>query len=212
MLGTGILKGLFITAKNLVGSYYDKERLTTLQYPEEAANIPENYRNFPFLVFDGEDAVSTLRCVACKMCEKECPPQCIYIVSEKDEKGKIMRRPKVFDIDISVCMGCGICAEVCPSSAIKMDHIFEVTAKDRFSDLLLHRDQLAKSVDYYKQIHPTDFAVEEKARAEKKRVAEEKAQAAAAATAAKAAAAAKTATAATPKTDVAKAATATAAV
>jgi len=34
MIGTGILKGMAVTARNFVGSYFDKERLITVQYPE----------------------------------------------------------------------------------------------------------------------------------------------------------------------------------
>ncbi|HNC25125.1 MAG TPA: 4Fe-4S ferredoxin, partial [Opitutaceae bacterium] len=80
MLGTGLIKGLAVTAKNFVGSYHDPARLTTIEYPEQKAPIPENYRNFPFLVSEsGDDLMGTLRCVACQICEKECPPQCIYI-------------------------------------------------------------------------------------------------------------------------------------
>src|SRR5204862_124637 len=55
MIGTGILKGMAVTARNFVGSYFEKERLTTVQYPEERSPLPENYRNFPFLIFDGND-------------------------------------------------------------------------------------------------------------------------------------------------------------
>ncbi len=119
MIGTGILKGMAVTARNFVGSYFDKERLITVQYPEERNPLPENYRNFPFLIYDGTDPNAGLRCVACKICEKECPPQCIYIVKSEDKKpdymGKPQFYPKVFDIDISVCMSCQICVEVCPS-------------------------------------------------------------------------------------------------
>ncbi|MDR2845009.1 MAG: 4Fe-4S dicluster domain-containing protein [Puniceicoccales bacterium] len=183
MLGTGILKGLYVTAKNLVGSYYDPERLTTIQYPEEKAHIPENYRNYPFLVFDGTDALAGLRCTACKMCEKECPPQCIYIVSERDLATK-KTRPKVFDLDISVCMGCGICVEVCPFESIKMDQHFEVATAGRFEELLLHREQLAKPDSYYHKIHPADAAESDKVLAEEKRKAEERAAKTAAAAAA----------------------------
>ena len=45
-----------VTARNFVGSYFEKDRLTTVQYPEERDVLPENSRNFPFLVFDMDDA------------------------------------------------------------------------------------------------------------------------------------------------------------
>ena len=158
MLGEGIIRGMAETAKNFVGSYVDEKRLTTVQYPEERIPTKENSRNFPFLVFDGKDADKGLRCVACKICEKECPPQCIYIVIARDEKGKPVKSPKVFDIDISVCMSCQICVEVCPFEAIKMDTEFELSHDDRFDGLLVHKDRLAKSNDYYHTIHPTEAA------------------------------------------------------
>ena len=162
MIGAGILKGMGVTARNFVGSFYDKERLTTIQYPEERAPLPENYRNFPFLVHDGDDAHAGLRCVACQICEKECPPQCIYIVKSKDKKpdalGKPQFYPATFDIDISVCMSCQICVEVCPFEAIKMDKVYELSRRERFDALLMKKDELAKSNDYYHQIHPTQAA------------------------------------------------------
>jgi NADH-quinone oxidoreductase subunit I len=177
---TGILKGLKETARNFVGSYHDPARLTTVQYPEERAPLPENTRNFPFLVYDGHPEQG-LRCVACLICEKECPPQCIYIVAERDEKGKVLRRPKVFDIDISVCMSCQICVEVCPFDAIKMDTAFEYSRTGRFDELLLHREELAKPNDYYRQIHPTEAAEVDARLAEARAKQEAKAAAAAAA-------------------------------
>jgi NADH-quinone oxidoreductase subunit I len=160
MIGTGILKGMAVTARNFLGSYFDKDRLITVQYPEERNPLPENYRNFPFLVYDGDDSQAGLRCVACKICEKECPPQCIYIVKSEDKKpdymGKPQFYPKIFDIDISVCMSCQICVEVCPFEAIKMDKEFELSRRERFDALLMRKDDLAKSNDYYRRISPTD--------------------------------------------------------
>ena len=191
MIGTGVLKGMAVTAKNFVGSYFDKDRLTTVQYPEERLPLPENARNFPFLVYDGDDPHAGLRCVACQICEKECPPQCIYIVLERDEKGRPQKHPKVFDIDVSVCMSCQICVEVCPFEAIKMDTEFELSNTDRFQGLLLDKHQLAKANEYYHKLHPTEAAevdarlAEEKAKAEATAKANaEKAKAAAAAKAA----------------------------
>jgi NADH-quinone oxidoreductase subunit I len=160
MIGTGILKGMAVTARNFLGSYFEKDRLITVQYPEERNPLPENYRNFPFLVYDGDDSQAGLRCVACKICEKECPPQCIYIVKSEDKKpdymGKPQFYPKIFDIDISVCMSCQICVEVCPFEAIKMDKEFELSRRERFDALLMRKDDLAKSNDYYRRISPTD--------------------------------------------------------
>src|SRR5438874_1569762 len=108
MLGEGIIKGLAETARNFVGSYVEADRLTTVQYPEERLPTKEAARNFPFLVFDGNDPHAGMRCVACQICEKECPPQCIYIEKSKDKKpdyvGKPQFYPKIFDIDVSVCM------------------------------------------------------------------------------------------------------------
>jgi len=194
MLGTGLLKGLAVTAKNFVGSYTTPERMVTVSYPEEKAPIGENYRSFPFLVCETpDDPMGTLRCVACQICEKECPPQCIYIEKSKDKKpdatGKQQFYPAIFDIDTSVCMSCGICAEVCPFDSIKMDKVFEVAPSNRFEGLLLKREQLAKSNAYYNEIRPTEASEVDTRLAADRKAAEEKAKAAAAAAAAKAAAA-----------------------
>ena len=162
MIGAGILKGMAVTLRNFAGCYFDKDRLITVQYPEERSPLPENYRNFPFLVYDTEDANAGLRCVVCKICEKECPPQCIYIVKSEDKKpdymGKPQFYPKIFDIDISVCMSCQICVEVCPFEAIKMDKVFELSKRERFDALLLRKNDLSKSNDYYHEIHPVEAA------------------------------------------------------
>jgi len=195
MLGEGILKGLAETARNFAGSFVSKERLTTVEYPEERLPLPEASRNFPFLVYDGSDREKGLRCVACQICEKECPPKCIYIVKDTAKKpdyvGKLQFQPKVFDIDISVCMSCQICVEVCPFDAIKMDVQFELSTHDRFGQLLLHKDELSRPNEYYRKIHPTEATeVDERLMAEKIKV-EAKAKAdaeAKAAVAAKAAA------------------------
>ena len=194
MLGEGMLKGLAETAKNFAGSFVSKERMTTVQYPEERIAPIENTRDFPFLVYDGEDAMAGLRCVACQICEKECPPKCIYIVKSTDKKpdfvGKMQIYPARFDIDISVCMSCQICVEVCPFEAIKMDTEFELSTTDRFGGLLYDREQLSRSNEHYHKIHPTEAAEVDARLAEEKAKAEAKAKAAAEAAAAKTAAAA----------------------
>jgi NADH-quinone oxidoreductase subunit I len=198
MLGSGLAKGLKETARNFFGSYVSEERLPTIEYPEEPAVIKENTRQFPILVYDdSDDPMKTLRCVSCQICEKECPPKCIYIVKSDEKKpdfvGKQQFFPAIFDIDYSVCMSCGICAEVCPFESIFMDNNFEVADTDRFDGLLVKKEELARPNSYLQKISPTLAATIDARRAEavakaeeKKKEAEAKAKAAAQEKAAKA--------------------------
>ena len=184
--GSGIVKGMLVTLKNFVASYFkgpEDGGIFTVQYPEQRLKEKERFRNFPFLLYDNEPG--NLRCVACDICAKECPPKCIYIVREFDKDGKPLKRPAIFDIDLTVCMNCGICEEACPFDAIYMDHEFEIAGPERHQNLLYHKDQLLKSNEHFHKIRPTD-AAEIDAR---RRAAEEKKKAAEAAAAAKAAAA-----------------------
>lgn len=218
ILGGGILKGMKVTLKNFVGSFFDKKRehrLFTKGYawkfdakkeplPEHAGeydhadrrpaddattSVTHQSRNFPILLHDGGEPIDTIRCVACKICERECPPQCIYIEKstgkKQDATGKSQFYPVTFDIDISVCMSCQICVEVCPFDAIVMDSQFELSTPDRFGGLLMRRDNLLKSNDYYHAIHPEEAAARDKKIAEenaakeaKKKAAEERKRAA----------------------------------
>ena len=189
MLGSGLIQGLAVTARNFIGSFHDPKRLTTLEYPEKKTVLPEAFRNFPFLVSENaEDPMGTLRCVACQICENECPPQCIYIEKSKDKKpdatGKMQIYPAIFLIDSSVCMNCQICVEVCPFDAIKMDHEYEIATRDRFKALLLDREQLAKPNSYFHSIRPEEAAEVDGRLAAERKAAEEKAKAAALAKAA----------------------------
>ncbi len=188
MLGEGILKGLAETARNFFGSYVNKDRLTTVQYPEQRLPQIEATRDFPFLVYDGTDPEAGLRCVSCQICEKECPPKCIYIVKSADKKpdavGKPQFYPSRFDIDISVCMSCQICVEVCPFDAIKMDVVYDLSSDDRFGGLILDKHKLSKSNEYYNEIHPTEAGAVDAALAAERAAAAAKAKAAAEAKAA----------------------------
>lgn len=188
IFGAGIVKGMLITLKHFFLSYFRKPgedgAIFTSQFPEQRLAEKERFRNFPFLVYDNQP--DNLRCVACDICAKECPPKCIYIVREFDKDGKPLKRPAVFDIDFTVCMNCGICEEACPFDAIFMDHNFEVANADRNEKLLMHRDDLLKSNEHFNKIRPTDAGAIDARRKE----AEEKKKAAEAAAAAKAAQAA----------------------
>src|ERR1700759_3853114 len=96
MLGLGIIRGLAETARNFLGSFVNKERLVTVEFPEERLPVAEAARNFPFLIYDGADPEQGLRCVACQICEKECPPRCITIEKRKDKKTEFVGNQHVY--------------------------------------------------------------------------------------------------------------------
>lgn len=118
--------GLHITASHLF-----REPVTT-QYPDRTArpvvdDLPDRYRGFLM--------VDTDICTACKLCEKDCPIDCIEILTEKDENKKIIMTQ--FDIDLAKCMWCGLCTEPCPTGAIHFTPQFERSTTD-LRDLLFH--------------------------------------------------------------------------
>lgn len=189
--GKGILKGLIVTATHFWHTYWDdivwmfkgKKRyfspegiahrsskdargIFTVQYPEEKVPVPEEFRVNPFLVYDeGENGEKDIRCTACGICAKACPPQCIWIVrGTNPETGKPVASPSEFYIDFDICMNCGFCAEYCPFDAIKMDHDYEISSYGRN---LADMNDLLKPAKYYAEIRPLNYAREEAARAEK---------------------------------------------
>jgi NADH-quinone oxidoreductase subunit I len=198
MNGLGIINGLWITFQHFLESYLEdlksgKKRyyhdegiqnrmssktrgIFTVQYPEEKLPVPEEFRFIPILIYDEVDGQKLLRCTACGICAKVCPPQCIWIVRKTDpDTGRPLTSPLEYSIDVDLCMNCGMCAEYCPFDAIKMDHDYELSTVDRFKDNIFHINRLAKSSTYYAAIRPSNYAKEEAIRAEKKAAKSEKA-------------------------------------
>ena len=52
--------------------------------------------------------INRLMCVKCGLCWLYCPVQCV------------VEKPRWFEFDLAVCKGCGVCAQECPHSAIRM--------------------------------------------------------------------------------------------
>ena len=179
MLGEGILKGLAETAKNFAGSFVSKERLTTVQYPEERMPVAGGGARFPFLVYDGDGLGGGAALRGLPDLRERVPAE-VHLSSRRARTrsrtmwARLQFYPAKFDIDISVCMSCQICVEVCPFEAIKMDTEFELATDDRFGGLL-HGSQAAGEIE--RVLSPDSShrggrggraAAEEKAKAEAK--------------------------------------------
>lgn len=203
MLGRGVLKGMRVTIGRFVDTFVedigfflrngrasqkaleyriraDTKGLKTIEYPEQKVEMFEGFRMIPFLVYD--ESPEDPRCTACGICARVCPPQCIWIERDQTPEGRPMKRPRNFTIDATVCMSCGLCAEFCPFDAIKMDNKYELSAYDRYVELVFTKDRLLRPVEYFAQVSPTQHQAIE----EEKRQKEEARRKAAAARAAKA--------------------------
>jgi NADH-quinone oxidoreductase subunit I len=79
------------------------------------------------------------------LCATICPSGCIKIVGEQTEDGR--SRPSSFDLDLSRCIFCGLCEEVCPVAAIVMTRYYELASFDK-SDFQLDKQKLTENQQY----------------------------------------------------------------
>lgn len=100
--------GLTVTIK-----YFFKKPVTR-QYPEERLPLPERSRSMIKLIYD--PVKDEFNCVACMMCAKACPNNCITLTGKRHPDGK--RRMVDFHLDFSTCIFCGYCVEACGFDAL----------------------------------------------------------------------------------------------
>ena len=129
--------GMRITLKYLFS------RSVTIAYPYEKLAFAPRFRGIHEFELD--------RCIACDMCAKACPVDCIYIdksaprkIDKKTEKvdiksGDLLR----YAIDYQKCMFCALCTEPCPTECIHMGKTHDLSAYTR-QDMIVEFTDLDK--------------------------------------------------------------------
>lgn len=130
-----ILIGMRITLK------YMFSRPVTIQYPFERLAFAPRYRGIHEFEAD--------KCIACDMCAKACPVDCIYIDKSAPRKidkntgkavgGELIR----YAIDYQKCMFCALCTEPCPTDCIHMGKNHDLSSYSR-QDMIVEFTELDK--------------------------------------------------------------------
>lgn len=129
--------GMKITLK------YMFQRSVTIDYPYEKLAFAPRYRGIHEFEAD--------RCIACDMCAKACPVDCIYI--DKSAPRKIDKKTNKVDakggellryaIDYQKCMFCALCTEPCPTECIHMGKNHDLSSYSR-ADMIVEFAEIDK--------------------------------------------------------------------
>lgn len=127
--------GMRITLK------YCFSKTVTIQYPFEKLSFAPRYRGIHEFEAD--------KCIACDMCAKACPVDCIYIdksaprkIDKKTGKavgGELLR----YAIDYQKCMFCALCTEPCPTDCIHMGKNHDLSSYSR-GDMVVEFHEIDK--------------------------------------------------------------------
>ncbi len=129
-------RNIFATIKSITTGMritlrYMFSKTVTIHYPFEKLAFAPRYRGIHEFEAD--------MCIACDMCAKACPVDCIYIdksgarkidkaTGKVDTKGGDLLR---YAIDYQKCMFCALCTEPCPTDCIHMGKNHDLSAYTR---------------------------------------------------------------------------------
>jgi NADH-quinone oxidoreductase subunit I len=136
-----LLLGLSITMR------YFFKKTNTQQYPEQRLPLPERSRSMIKLIYDGEK--DQFNCVACMMCAKACPNNCIKLEGVRGPDGK--RRMTTFKLDFSTCIFCGYCVEACGFDALTF-------VPEEYENSVYRRGSLLQDEQAMKWVRPPHLA------------------------------------------------------
>ena len=119
------LKGLTLTL------FYSLSEEVTLEYPDKEKWIP--YQRFRGRHTLNRDEEGRELCVACELCSKACPTDCITVIPMEDDTGRGItdRVAKVWKVDLVRCLFCGYCEDACPTTAVRLGREYELACIDK---------------------------------------------------------------------------------
>lgn len=109
-----LVKGLAVTLK------YCLSPAVTLQYPDQKQPMTERFRGLVDLRPD--------KCIVCLQCVRICPTACLSLTHKEIDKKKTI---ETFKYNMELCCFCGLCRQVCPTSAVYMNKLYEIAVYDR---------------------------------------------------------------------------------
>jgi len=120
------LAGMSVTGKTAF------TKPVTELYPHQKYVPPDRYRGVLFNKIED--------CTGCAACVRACPVNCIHIQTSKrdaedyaaaSDGTTIKLWTTQFDIDVSLCMWCGLCTDPCPTHCLTMTKQYELSVGSR---------------------------------------------------------------------------------
>lgn len=143
---SGFGKGLksLVTGMAVTGKEFVTPKVTE-QYPENRGTlkIADRFRAELTLKYDAE---GRHKCIACGICQMNCPNGTIQLTTKMVElpDGKKKRKLDKYMYDLGSCTFCMLCVETCPQDALEFSNDFE--------QAVFTRDKLVKQLNYRPEV------------------------------------------------------------
>jgi len=124
-----LIGGMAVTIRYFV------KPIVTVQYPREKIPMSPRYRGYPQFIIDPE--TQTHKCIACEMCSRICPSQLITVDGTKFP-GEKQKRATRYVHEHQYCSLCGLCVEVCPTTALEFCPVYRLVGFSREDFVLDH--------------------------------------------------------------------------
>ena len=121
----GGIKSLLVGMRTSMKVFCQKK--VTEQYPENrhtTLHIAERHRAMLVMPHDEENHH---HCIACGLCQMNCPNGTIRLTTEMQEDGEGKKKKVLvkYEYNLGSCMFCEVCVNVCPQHAIRFSNEFE---------------------------------------------------------------------------------------